>query len=82
MTARPGTEVTIAPYDTDEPVEEGEYLVTTTGRAYLILDAQCAQRGAHAGRRWRIRCLVVPPDDVPADAVTHPLTWYPREATR
>jgi hypothetical protein len=77
-TAPVGTEVTIAPYDTDDPVEDGEYLVTTTGRSYLVLDARPAQRGAHAGRRWRLTCLVVDPEHVPADAVTHPLIWYPR----
>lgn len=78
MTAAIGTEVTIAPYDSDDPVHDGEYVVTTTGRSYLVLDAQCARRGAHTGRRWRLTCLVVDPDHVPADAVVHPLTWYPR----
>lgn len=78
MSAAVGAEVTIAPYDTEDPVEHGEYLVTTTGRSYLVLEAQCAQRGAHAGRRWRLQCLVVEPDDVPADAVVHDLAWYPR----
>lgn len=78
MSARIGAEVTIAPYDTDDPVQDGEYVVTTTGRSYRVLEARCAQRGAHAGRRWHLTCVVVDPDDVPADAVVHSLSWYPR----
>jgi hypothetical protein len=73
-----GAEVTIAPYDTDEPVQDGEYVVTGTGRSYLILDARCAERGAHAGRRWRLNCLVIEPDDVPVNATVHPISWYRR----
>lgn len=73
-----GTECRLAPYDTPDEVEPGDYVVTAAGTsAYLVLDARRV-RSRHPDR-WALRCLRIDPAEVPDDAVRHALHWYPRQ---
>lgn len=49
----------------DGLVARDEYLITPTGRTYLVVSARVQRRGTHRGRR-HLRCLVVaePPPGV------------------
>lgn len=70
-----GTEVRLH-YDSPTLVGEGEYLRTSTGRVYEVLEVRVQRRGKHAGRQ-HLRVLVA--RAAPADAVIHPLHWYRRD---
>lgn len=62
------------------PVAPGEVLRTPTGRCYVVLSRRLQQRGAHAGRRQHLGCLVA--REPPEGAKVLPLHWYARGARR
>jgi hypothetical protein len=61
-------------YDGD--VSDGDALVTSTGRTYLVLDSRRVN-GLHPNRH-KLRCLVWD-QPVPDGATTHRLRWYTRD---
>lgn len=78
MTARRPGEHARLYYDGATPVEEGDYIRTTTGRLYLVTFARVQQAGKYAGRQHLIT-VVMDPDHEPEDnATVHPLHWYRR----
>lgn len=81
MPAPIGSCVTIAPYDfwgEGPGPENGDYLVSQGGSAYLILDAHQTRRQG----RYRLRCIKVPPEQVGADATAFSLVWSRRDRRR
>lgn len=78
-----GAEVRLFYDALDREVMVGDVIRTGTGRCYLVLGIRRQTRGQHVGR-WHTRCAVISPEDVPEDAVIHPVTWYrrPRRAHR
>lgn len=57
----------------------GDYLVSAaTGRTWLITSGRTVQRGPNAGRRQRVRAVVVPHDHPePGDRIIH-FEWQRR----
>lgn len=67
-------------YDSPVRVAPDEYLVTPTGRTYLILSVRVAKRGKHAGRRQHLQCLVQ--RGQPTEGRVHGIRWYKRQRRR
>lgn len=65
-------------YDSPREIRPGEYLQTTTGRSYLLMDVRQQAKGKHTGR-WHIKAMVVDRSEIPPGAVIHPIYWYPRK---
>lgn len=80
--AAPGTVVGLY-LDTRDELHAGDLIRTGTGRTYELLKVRLQDRGAHAGRRWHVRALVLPPTFTPApgDPVRE-IRWYPRRRAR
>lgn len=57
-------------------VSPGEFLRTEAGSVYLIQEVK--QSPSRPGRRY-LHCLRWPGDEIPVDAVVHPLYWYARK---
>lgn len=77
MRAPAGAEVGLF-YDGRDPVAEGDYLRTGTGRTYLIVGNRIQARGKHTGRQ-HLRAVVMADDHAPElDAVVHTIAWYRR----
>lgn len=78
MTAPIGREVSLT-MDGFGRIVEGDYLVqVTTRRTYLVTAARVVSRGPNAGRRQRLRAVVVPEDHPePGDRVLE-FVWRPR----
>jgi hypothetical protein len=74
-----GAVVRIGPYDWSGPgmpPAQGDYLLSTGGSAYLVLEATATRRPG----RYRLRCLKV---DEPAPGIRClPLFWYSRDKKR
>lgn len=66
-------------YDGTAAIEIGHYLRTPGGSGYRIQNIR--QDRKRACRR-HLTCLRWPVDEIPADAVVHPLHWYPRTKKR
>lgn len=77
MTAPVGAVVRIF-YD-GRALAPGDALRTPTGRTYVVASVRVQERGRHVGRQ-HLACLVA--REPPADAVVHPLRWYPRGRRR
>lgn len=76
-TAPVGAVVTIAPYDhAPEPCPEpGDYLLSTGGTAYRVLEARPTTRPG----RCHLTCLKTGTvDSIPTEATAYPLVWYSR----
>lgn len=76
MPAPIGAEVGLH-YDSSCTVAKSDVIRTGTGRCYLITAVRRQEQGIHAGR-WHLRAVVIDPDNVPNDAIVHPLWWYRR----
>lgn len=82
--APPGAIVRLAPYDWQEPESEpppasGDYVVSSGGSAYAILDARETRRP----RRYVLTCVkLASEEDVPPEARRLGLHWYPRGRRR
>lgn len=78
MSPRPlGTLCDLSPYDApDRDVRPGDCVRTRAGSAYLVLRARRVR--SKVPGRWALTCLRIGVDEIPADAVVHPLEWYPR----
>lgn len=74
MKARAGDLVSLY-YDSPRIVKVGEFLQTTTGRAYLIDSVRRQAKGAHVGR-WHIKAIVC--TEIPQGSTVHPIYWYKR----
>lgn len=61
--------------DSFDPIKIGEWIVTTTGRAYQIVELRRQMKGKYR-RRWHIKAIVHL--SAPEDAVIHKITWYKR----
>jgi hypothetical protein len=73
-----GAEVGLT-YDTDGTLQAGHFLRTTTGRAYIVTSAREVGTAPWPwSRPWKVRAVVIRRSEVPADAVIHPVRWYPR----
>lgn len=77
MKAPLGAEVGIA-YDTDTPVCVGDFLVTSTGRTYLITKVRLQQRGQKAGITHHLRCMVVQQSDIEPGDTVYGIQWHGR----
>lgn len=77
-----GTPCTLAPYDADpeDPPHDGSFVITTGGSAYLVVRARLT-RSRHPNR-YRLECVRWNPAEVPVDAHTVSLSWYPRGRRR
>ncbi len=65
-------------YDSPREIHEGDILVTTTKRMYLIFELRRQTKGLHVGR-WHIRAFVVEERQLPdGPRVFHPIYWYRR----
>lgn len=79
MAAPVGSNVSLY-MDTPRDIQPGDYIVTHSGRSYLVDSVRIQQRGKHAGRK-HMRVIVVDPATVPHgddEEVIHPLFWYSR----
>jgi hypothetical protein len=68
-------------YDSPVRVAVGDYLLTKTGRSYLVVSARVQARGKHTGRRQHLACLIQemrPPEGDHGPGQVHPLRWYAR----
>lgn len=72
MNAPLGREVGLT-MDAMRPLRAGDYLVSAaTGRTWLVTSSRFVQRGPNAGRRQRVRAVVVPHDHPePGDRTIH-----------
>ena len=78
----PGAEVGIY-YDTDGEVAVGDWLRTGTGRSYFVTASRESGTARPPwSRRFRLRAVVVPPEEVPPDGIIHPVRWHSRERSR
>lgn len=57
-------------------VEVGHYLRTPAGSGYFIT---ALRQSKTRPERVHLTCLRWPVDEIPAEAVVHPLHWYARE---
>lgn len=65
-------------YWTDETVDAGHVIETSTGRRYLVMD--CRRTGGR-NPHWECETIVMHPEEaLPAGAVVHYLEWFPRKA--
>ncbi len=78
--ARYGTETAFTYDDPSEPPEDGDFLVSSGGSAYLILAAR--RMVSRYRNRWWLRVARFDPTEVPEDAMVHRLVWYPRGRKR
>lgn len=78
MKRQPYTECKLY-YDGNARVEEGHYLRMPAGSAYWV---QAIRRDRRRPYRVHLRCLRWPVEEIPSDAVVHPLFWYPRSKRR
>lgn len=76
---RPVGAVVRITYDSECSISLDHVLKTPSGRAYRILELRRQMRGKHAGR-YHLRCIVI--DEIPDDAIVHPICWYSRDKTR
>jgi hypothetical protein len=75
-----GTLCSLGSCDTDAEVSEGDVIRSSGGSHYLVLSARrVTPRSRHYPYRWNLECLRIGPDEVPEDAVVHPLYWYSRD---
>jgi hypothetical protein len=83
MAAPVGAIVSIT-YDSEHPLEVGDWLRTPTNRGYQVVAVRVAQRGERAGVRHYLRAVVAEavPHGAPPNARVHPLFWYPRKRSR
>ena len=65
-------------YDSQTPVEEGDFIQTPTGRTYLVTFVRVQTEGKHAGRQHLVTVVWDPENPIPTDAVVHPIHWYSR----
>lgn len=63
-------------YDHPGVVAPGDVVRSEAGACWLVLGARRVQ-GRYPDR-WSLDCVRLDPAEVPADAVVHPLYWYPR----
>jgi hypothetical protein len=61
-------------YDAPHVVAIGDFLLTPAGSAYLV---QTVRTNKNRPRRKHMQCLR-PADEIPTDAIVHPLHWYKR----
>lgn len=66
-------------YDGGFAIAVGDYLRTPGGSAYLV---QAVRQNRNRPYRRHLQCLRWPVDDIPSDAIVHPLHWYPRRKRR
>lgn len=64
--------------DTEDTLEEGDYLQTPTLRTYLITHVRVQERGQHAGTRKHLRVVVCSYDSAEPGAKVIPIQWYKR----
>lgn len=80
--APPGAIVRLAPYDwrgADPPPDAGDYVVSSGGSAYAILEARATSRAG----RLVLTCLkLAGPSEIPAGARVVDLYWSPRDRRR
>ena len=63
-------------YDGGARLELGDYLRTPGGSAYLI---QIVRPNGNRTYRRHLDCVRWPIDEIPENAVIHPLHWYARK---
>lgn len=63
-------------YDGAKDLEVGDYLRTPAGSAYLV---QGVRRNRNRTYRQHLQCVRWPVDEIPAEAMVHPLHWYARK---
>jgi hypothetical protein len=66
-------------YDSPRALEVGQFLKTPAGSAYQVIDIRPSRTRKH---RKHLQCVRWPVDEIPANAVVHPLYWYKRERRR
>lgn len=66
-------------YDGGARLEIGDYLKTPGGSAYLI---QTVRQNRNRTCRHHLECVRWPIDEIPDNAVVHPLHWYARKKKR
>jgi len=84
VTSAPIGAITSITYDTDDGIEVGDWLRTSTGRAYQVIAVRTVRRGPNAGTRHRLSVLVAAevPHGAPPNRRVHALVWYKRERSR
>lgn len=63
-------------FDGKDRVKDGHFIRSNGGSCYLITAVRPHKTRP---RRLNLSCLRWPPDELPPDAVVHPMTWYPRK---
>lgn len=63
-------------YDGGQTLDVGHFLKTPGGSAYLI---QKVRRNKNRSYRQHLDCVRWPIEEIPVDALTHPLHWYARK---
>jgi hypothetical protein len=66
-------------YDGARGLAPGHFLKTPGGSAYLV---QSMRPSKSRPRRMYLDCLRWPIEEIPADAIVHPLHWYKRARRR
>ncbi|WP_028474066.1 hypothetical protein [Nocardioides alkalitolerans] len=78
---RPGESAALY-VDMVRSVEPGDYIVTGTGRTYLVDAVRVQERGKHVGRQHLTTVVMEPGHEPEADATVHRISWYRRPRSR